>query len=262
MKKLFAISAATLFAAFATTGCNSPVGTNSDTLSLLVSSEEKTGSDVTFTEYEWDDTGNQISESRTLNRAPVYDITDFEFTDNSNNYTITRIRRSYDAEGATVSHRLVTTYGLIYGNKLLETKYEEFLLTGENADPATPVIYTLTEYNSEGMRSGFKRFENGVEVLGQSNFQYDYYTGAYTYTEVKNGGRGAQFRYNPSDYGYVLYASRDGGSEIIAEKLTDFNEVNSTTISFKITRYDEEGNNGVETEITNKYRFLTIETQY
>lgn len=261
MKKLTAISATAILAAFfALTGCNTPGG-GSYPWPQLLSTEERTGSKVTLTQYEYDEQTLATSgEVRKVDGRVVYEVDDYEYKTGS---TI-RYRTTYNEDGTTTRHKLVSHIGN-YGGVQQESKYEVFLV-GEDGDETTPVEVYETFFNENGYAREIKHTVNGELILHRNNYYYDNLNGTYyTYKESKNGGAAVNMHYRVKEVrsdrtavGWEIRANWDGETGILVEKQEDYSET-STTSTYKVTRYDDEGRNGVTTHITNTFKILTIE---
>ncbi len=268
MKRSLVISAAAL-AAFALVGCNTG---NSDpqpvSWHVLSKMQEVTNGVVTITEHEWnDETDSKVSETQKVNGFTVYSNTGYA-SSNTGTYTEYCYRESYFADGTPpLRSKLVTTYGDQYMSKPLETRYEEFILSGPDADETNPAIRNLTEWNGQGNHREVQHFAGDTRVLHQRNFRYDSGGFGYTYEESVDGGEYVDMCLKVTKRSnstlmvteYELYRDWDGSKGTVIEKKTDFEVPDEFTIKYKITRYDNEGENPVVTDVTETYEYLTVE---
>lgn len=259
MKRVLTITALSTLLAASLTGCN-PLGgkTNSITDYFKVSTRETSADGtVTLTEFELDDKGALIGQTQKSNGKYVYKIADFTYDTAVG--TKTSFRTEYESDGTTevARYKLVSTYGLRYGNKLLETKYEEFLLTGENADETSPARHTVTQYNAAGLPSDSKDFENGEMVLWHKDFEY--YTTNYSYTEVKGDVTKRIHYRTTSEGGYEIFTDWNGSTGILIEMVDNMDSTETTVSYDRYDGYDSEGENPVKTSVVETYEKITIE---
>jgi hypothetical protein len=263
MKKAFVISVAAL-AAFVATGCN-PTGSSSDTFPVLVEQEEITGGVIETSEYDYDEMGNQISETGYVNSRMVYKIDKYENGYDGSHRTLTRTRTNYGEDGSVVStHTLVSTFGYSTGWELLETKYE---VTDESG---AVIELKETGYNDMGPDE-IKHTINGSEVLHRTDYDYTYMEGSryYTYMESENGGEPVKkcnkttlFSNNngfltPLEYEIWAGWKSDTEKGVLVEKQDKYEESQMET-EFEIVKYDAEGNNPVTTKVTQTFRMITV----
>jgi hypothetical protein len=238
------------------------------TLRQIVSSEERTGSDVTVTEYEWSDiTGDQTGETREVNNRMVYEIEDFEFIDADAVLgtlpTLVRFRTDHAADGTTTTTKMVTSYGLVYSGQFLETLYEEFLVSGENASETVPAMHRVTEYDSVGRAIDVKEYTGETLSLRYMEFKFeeDVQRTIYTRIDYRADGVGVEQRLcrrQTTSYGdYELSAGFGTSDEVVIEK-TQTTKLDERENDYTITRYDAEGKNPVETKVENSFRTITI----
>ncbi len=263
MKKAFAISVAAL-AAFAMTGCN-PTGSGSDSYPELVETEEITNGVVTKTEFEFDDKGRKISETRYVNGRMTYKIDGFEDGNNGTYRTLTRTRTNYNEDGSTSVHTLVSVFGYSTSQHLLETEYKV-------TDAGGAVIELKeTKHNEKGV-SEIKHTVNGAEILHRTDYNYDNMSGSnpyYTYKESKDGGEPVNMYFKALLYDntnniftpleYEIWAGweSDTNKGVLVEEQIEY-EGKQMEIKYEFVKYDAEGNNPVKTFITHTYEMLTI----
>lgn len=269
MKKSLVISAAAL-AALALVGCNlNGSEPQSYPYSVLASSLEVTNGVQTLTEHTWDDeTDTKVSETQKVGNQLVYRISNYTSGSVGGVYAETRYRESYSTDGTPPrSYKLVSLYGARYGTNMLETKYEEFLLSGPDADETNPASRILQEWNQNGAHTDVKQFEGETQVLHQRNFRYNDLGMGYSYEESKNGGEYVPMYLKVLQrrgsaqviVEYELYREWDGSTGTLVEKKSDYAQPDPATATYKITKWDDEGANPVVTEVTDKYMSLTID---
>jgi uncharacterized protein YcfL len=264
MKKLFAISAAVALAAFTMTGCN-PTGSTTSSQNVKTETETVTNGVTTTTEYEYDETGLQISETQYVNNRLVYKIGAPVNGINGSYRTTTRTRTSYNEDGSVSTHTLLYSYG---------STLTEYQVTDEDGNV---IELEETRYvNNGGILdvSELKHTVDGVVVLNRTNYDYTNYTNSqlspyYTYTERKDGGEPVSMRFIPTykipggyaDAEYEIRAGWESDSDkgILVETLSDYeSDQIQMEVSYQITKYDANGSNPVKTFVTDKYETITV----
>ncbi len=269
MKKLSVISAAVL-AALSMTGCNT---NNGGTYTINAERIEKStwqtvGGSTVITDYTWDETNaTQTGEVQKTNGQTDYSIDDFESSfDSAGREVSTRIRTRKNEAGDEIREKLVTTYGVRYGNQMLETEHEEYLLG--SGDEETLVLRRTTEWNGNGQQTEVKEYRGEVLTLHQRNFDYGYSNTSYTFFEKEEGKDEVKKGFRWTDAlrrNYERYVFDADGEDIVYEERTDYEiDGDKLTIEYTITEYDTENEDAdpVVTNVTDEYIIIEITITY
>ncbi len=260
----------TALAVFALTGCEmGSTSTVTGTDNFVMETREDDGTDIYVTKFEYDfnNRGYKTKETKTKNGMP-YQESNFVMGLNSNGVeTQTCTRVTTNDNGSRTTHKLVSTYGLVYwdewgGVKLLETLFEMF----DEVNPEAPIEVRETEYDDEGQIKNYL-FTNTDGVMVRRD-EYRFTSGSQptqTYREIKNGGTPVRYgirilqwsNNTPLEYeirkNITLSGSGewDGESGDLIEEQVDHEIVSSTT-SWSVKKYDDEGNLISNTYVENK----------
>ena len=273
MKRIPVLS--TALAVFMMTGCD-PGGdrTRTERVSVIVKSTQQTiDGDVVVTEYTWDEqTVAKTLETRTVNGELLYRMDEFETGTNDDHEEFVSCIRTTFADEGDIREKLVTTYlatgyRVYYGGGLRETKYEEFLL-GEGGSEEIPVRHKTTEWGPNGRETEIKEYEMQTEVLRLFDFNYSPSGDGHTYKKSEEGGEPVTMYYkitqraaNRAVIGFELYSGWNGQEGTLVEKVTDY-EKEGNTVEYKFTKYDENGENPVETNVTELYDEIVLTLTY
>lgn len=258
----------TALAAFALAGCN--IGgeiSYSGSRYLPVERTEKiTAADGTVTTYVTEvsyDTAGEVSKEVTKkNGNPYREMSGYKGGTNTEGFlTLECTRITTNDDGTTITHKLISTFGVLLNNTYLETDFEVFA-----PGNLVPVEYRSVEYRQNGEINIYDALTAEGERVTRTEFVYS--SSPWTETYRENGAaRMGVLKSNPDanrrHLEYKLYRNVpelwDGqehpGMRLLEEKIEYKTEGNKETWKVKKYTYDSEGNQSVlsttEVEIKN-----------
>ncbi len=277
MKKIILVFAAALIG---TVGCNKNDNNGNGVMPALMSREEKTGTQVTLTEYTYDEYGQTTGETQKVNGVVVYEESEYEW--DAAAYEMTSLRTYYTGSGIpTATHKRVQTYSKQY-NVLVK---REVFLMGAGGSETEPI--ELWEQTLSGERvSRLETLEDGVRTV-QGPYVYDGTQVNYDKVVTYEDGTEETFKVSEAHYAggynrttkkgediveygvyvqgevlqYEIYKDGDAQNGTLVEKLS--NVRTSTTNEqiirmYDITHYDEEGKNPVVTTVKETIVWMVV----
>ncbi len=261
MKRLTVVSLFTALLALSLAGCNDSLGGGGSTQYPVIT--KITEGNIVM-EYEYDDQGLTVGESRSEGSRKIYDQDDYEYENNYNSLTAVRTMYNYPEAGTTTELKVEIDY---VPYTLLEKEYQVF-------DGNTLVERRVTRYNDNYYVIEFTHLKDGVKLVERTDYDYTPMGVAsspyFKYKESLNGGEVVQMaqyctRIDNNQSGgrtvreWEIYSGweSDSAKGTLIEKVTDYEE-SGMTASYKITPYDADGTNPVETEVEREYEMITV----
>ncbi len=251
MRKSTVIALFSILMALSLTGCDSGNRLKPGTREGGVLVSIRAGN--LFTEYLYDDYGARIGTVQSDAGAPVYEESDFKYGSDGDSFICTR---TY-ADPEKPAERRTTTYRFFYDqsgyNVVMQEKDGTVFTLDENGNPTSdiPSEEWTREFDTYGNLTGYERKENGVVMITQTNFIFNFAEGYMTFNMIEGDAAAVKMYHRLTTGGYELYRGYvdNNNKGTLVEKKTNHN-INGSTETYKMTVYDNDGGNPVETEYT------------